>query len=168
MARPTFVQACATYVHRYTLDHVPAHVRKPYAHSELGVVYYAPQYASDWEWYERTRFPGEPGLHGNSRHCESGEGSWPLGKGFLVAPYVKGKPWPALAVKPPPPLAERVAALRLAGYYVNPDGPGRWQGSLLNGVTGRLQCIDYAGSEAAAVGACEVHQAAALVGGADE
>ena len=83
----TFEQACARFVYRFTFDHIPQWARKTHYHSELGQVYYAPSFASDREWYENTLFPGEPGLHGNSAHCETGKQSWPLGQGFLREPF---------------------------------------------------------------------------------
>lgn len=80
--RISFEEACRTYVHRFTMEHVPA-----WAASERpGGTYYAPQYRSDREWYDCTKFPGEKGLPGNSRHCESGKPTWPLGM-FLTQPY---------------------------------------------------------------------------------
>lgn len=83
MARKvTLAQAQAQYPHRFTGDHVPAwalEVRRDGSH-------YAPQFRSDAEWYAATTFPGEPGLHGNSRHCETGAPTWPLGTS-LKAPF---------------------------------------------------------------------------------
>lgn len=88
--RPSFERACAAYVHRFTMDHIPDWARGPMPNGATGgkvaQAFYAPQYASDREWYESTRFPGEPGLHGNNRHCESGPPTWPLGQS-LTQPF---------------------------------------------------------------------------------
>jgi len=85
MPRPSFNQAKARYSHRFTCEHVPAWAREPRPDGR----FYAPQYETCRQWYEATRFPGEPGLHGNSRHCLSGSPTWPLGTA-LDAPYTKG------------------------------------------------------------------------------
>lgn len=110
-ARPlTLAEARARYVHRFTLEHVPAWARVAHDHTELGAVFYAPQYASDAELYALTIFPGEGDLGPRSRYCESGGQTWPLGQGFLTAPYRPGQPAPALAVataKAPPVISER-------------------------------------------------------------
>lgn len=84
MARPTFREACASYVHRFTMEHVPAwaHERR-----EDGT-YYAPQYRSDAEWYANTTFPGEPGHLGGRRHCFTSGETWPLGQS-LPAPFTR-------------------------------------------------------------------------------
>lgn len=77
----TLEQARAQYPHRYTMEHVPAWARRSFR--EAGGTkdtYPAPQYASDAEWYANTVFPGEPGVHGNARYCESKNQTWPLGK----------------------------------------------------------------------------------------
>lgn len=84
-ARPTFEQATSRYVHRFTMEHVPAWAK---ARREDGT-FYAPQYRTDREWYENTTFPGEPGHIGDKRHCYTSNQSWPLGQS-LKAAYVKG------------------------------------------------------------------------------
>jgi hypothetical protein len=85
MPRPiTLQQARANYPYRYTMEHFPAWARKPCGNGK----YYAPQYASDAEWYENTVFPGEGHLHGNCGNCESSGQTWPLGQ-WLDAPYKK-------------------------------------------------------------------------------
>lgn len=81
----SFSDACARYVHRFTMEHVPAWAMQ----RRKDGTFYAPQFRSDREWYETARFPGEPGLHGNANHCESGKPTWPLGQS-LDAPYRKG------------------------------------------------------------------------------
>jgi len=58
MSRPTFVEACARYGHRFTQDHVPAWSRQPFADGTFP----APQFRSDREWYELTIFPRRTGL----------------------------------------------------------------------------------------------------------
>lgn len=77
----TFETAKATFVHRFTLEHVPAWSRKPFGDG----TYPAPQYSSDREWYENTRFNGEDPL-ATSKYCYSSGQTWPLGKA-LSAPY---------------------------------------------------------------------------------
>ena len=76
MARPSFEQACAQYVHRFTLTHVPqwARVARPDGK------YYAPQYRDCREWYENSSFPGERGHLGGRRHCFSTGATWPMGR----------------------------------------------------------------------------------------
>lgn len=79
--RPTLTQARAQYPHRFTCEHVPEWARK----QRTDGTYYAPQYASDAEWYAQTLFPGESPLAGRD-HCYSHSPSWPLGQA-LPAPY---------------------------------------------------------------------------------
>lgn len=83
MPRPTFAQACTAYVHRYTIDHVPAWALKP---CEGNGRYYAPQFASDAEWYANTRFHGEPGHFGRRNECYTSGQTWPRGQ-WLDAPF---------------------------------------------------------------------------------
>lgn len=52
----TFEQAKAQYVHRYTMEHVPAWAREI---NPGNGKYYAPGYSTDLEWYENTEFKGE-------------------------------------------------------------------------------------------------------------
>lgn len=86
MARPlTLKQAQASYPHRFTMEHVPAWA----LHRRSDGTYYAPHYRSDQEWYERTKFPGEAGIHPSVRHCQSDDNTWPLGKA-LDKPYSIG------------------------------------------------------------------------------
>lgn len=70
----SFKDACSRYVHRYTMDHVPEWA-KARAHNGK---FYAPQYASDAEWYACTEFNGE-GEIADSKHCYSSRQTWPLG-----------------------------------------------------------------------------------------
>jgi hypothetical protein len=78
----TFEQAKAQYVYRYTMEHVPAWALRT---SETGK-YYAPQYSTDAEWYDNTRFPGEHEVGAHDGHCMSTNQSWPLGH-WLDAPF---------------------------------------------------------------------------------
>jgi hypothetical protein len=78
----TFEQARATYPHRFTCEHVP---RWALRQRDDGT-FYAPQYRTDSEWYERTTFPGERHLSKRSPYCESSGQSWPLGQS-LPAPF---------------------------------------------------------------------------------
>lgn len=78
----SFEDAKRQFVHRFTMDHVPdwAFKRAPNGR------FYAPQYASDEEWYERTLFKGDDGHDGGSRYCDSRRQTWPLGE-WLDKPY---------------------------------------------------------------------------------
>jgi hypothetical protein len=86
MTRPTFAQAKATYINRFTMEHVPAWALQQ---REDGT-YYAPQFETDAEWYVNTVFPGERGNFTappkGGRYCESRNQTWPLGK-FLAQPF---------------------------------------------------------------------------------
>ena len=82
--RPSFTEACSTYVHRFTQDHIPNWAHKQ---REDGT-YYAPQYRSDEEWYVNTIFPYEPSHWGPKTHCNSQGATWPLGQA-LTNPYTK-------------------------------------------------------------------------------
>lgn len=79
----TFEQAKAQFPNRYTMENVPAHAKVPATNGK----YYAPQYSSDAEWYQRTFFKGESEL-ATARHCYSTCPSWPLGQ-WLDEPYKK-------------------------------------------------------------------------------
>lgn len=84
-ARPTFEQAKAQYVHRFTMEHVPAWARSGAPAGR----YYAPQFRSDAEWYANTLFPGEHhpmAPRKRERHCYTSGQTWPLGR-WLTAPY---------------------------------------------------------------------------------
>lgn len=91
MTRPTFEKAKLQYVHRFTLDHVPAWAREQ---REDGT-YYAPHFASDREWYDNTIFPGEPGHpdnqtgHYRPKSCYTTGQTWPLGQA-LEQPFTRG------------------------------------------------------------------------------
>lgn len=86
----SFEEACAQYVHRFTLDHVPAWAAQPASTGR----YYAPQYRSDREWYELTYFPGEvghPDYPKRTKWCHSPGQTWPLGN-WLTEPYTITQP----------------------------------------------------------------------------
>lgn len=81
-----FDAACRQFSNRFTVEHVPAWARKPAPNGK----FYAPQYASDHEWYERTAFPGEPEHILGKQHggaCDSRHESWPVGQ-WLDAPFI--------------------------------------------------------------------------------
>lgn len=81
-ARPvSFEEACSKYVHRFTMDHVPAWASKPVARS--GGKYPGPHYATDLEWYKNTEFPDRGG---RERYCRSLRQTYPLGK-WLDKPF---------------------------------------------------------------------------------
>lgn len=86
----TLAQAKAQYVHRFTMEHVPAWANEPHLnHDNNTFKYYAPQYKSDKEWYDNTVFPGESDLCIKSDdHCYSSGKTWPLGQ-WLDKPYKK-------------------------------------------------------------------------------
>jgi len=86
MSRPiTLDQAKAQYAQRYTMDHVPPWAKQA---NPTNGKFYAPQYASDAEWYECTMFAGEDGL-ATKRHCYSQCPSWPVGQ-WLDTPFNRG------------------------------------------------------------------------------
>ncbi len=72
---------------RFTMESIP----KWYAQSARryggGDKYYAPQFRSDREWYDNTRFIGEPGHYGSKTNFHSINWSFPLGV-WLDKPYV--------------------------------------------------------------------------------
>lgn len=90
-----FDQACAQYVHRFTMEHVPQWAR---AQREDGT-YYAPQFRSDREWYENTLFPPHEMCHKTDSYT-TGQ-TWPLGQS-LPEPYQIGYKGPGWEYKPYP------------------------------------------------------------------
>ena len=80
--KKSFEQACREYPNRYTMEHVPAWARSPNRNGG----YYAPQFTSDREWYEHTRFRGEEGWIGTGTQCYTSGETWPLGT-WLQQPY---------------------------------------------------------------------------------
>lgn len=82
-ASVTFEQATAQYVHRYTMEHVPAWARTAAPNGK----YYAPQFRTDREWYEHTEFPPHRFSMGKrDTSCYTSGQTWPLGQ-WLDAPY---------------------------------------------------------------------------------
>lgn len=81
--RLSFNEACARFVNRYTAEHVPTFARKM---NPCNGKFYAPQFASDLEWYENTRFYGEPGHIGGRAYCHTTGQTWPLGQ-WLEQPF---------------------------------------------------------------------------------
>lgn len=80
MAKLAFNLACAQYVHRFTMEHVPQWAKLP-----LRGRYYAPQFRTDAEWYANTIFPPDPGCY-NDTDCHTSGMTWPLGQ-WLSFPY---------------------------------------------------------------------------------
>lgn len=90
MRKLSFEAAKAQYVHRFTMEHVPAWSRsRPCDSGGTETRYCAPQYRTDREWFDNTIFPGEGHLSPRSEHCEARNQSWPLGQ-WLDSPYSKG------------------------------------------------------------------------------
>ncbi len=91
MPRPlTLEQAKATYVHRYTMEHVPTWAKGPVGlcrRKEDVKQFYAPQYRTDEEWYERTFFPGEEGCPWDDC-CLTTKATFPLGT-WLDTPFTR-------------------------------------------------------------------------------
>lgn len=79
----TFAEAKAQYIHRFTMEHVPAWARERV--NDTGY-YYAPQFRSDREWYDHTRFYGEAGHFGTRNTCYTSGQTWPLGQ-WLDKPF---------------------------------------------------------------------------------
>ena len=86
-------EALEAYVHRYTAENVPSWSRKPAPNGS----HYAPQYSSDTEWLDKTRFPitrSRQGIRlksGSTIHCESNDPSWPYGQ-WLDRPFTRQTP----------------------------------------------------------------------------
>lgn len=77
MPRPvSFDQAVLKSPHRFTLEHIPAWAD---LQREDGM-YYAPQYSSDREWYERTLFGTERLTDPRTRYMTDFSATWPLGQ----------------------------------------------------------------------------------------
>lgn len=58
--------------------------------------YYAPQFATDREWYDNTAFEGESEL-ADKDHCHTSGQTWPVGQ-WLDQPYTKEPDSEALTV----------------------------------------------------------------------
>ena len=102
----TFDEAKRTYVHRYTMEHKPT-----WANGEVagGRWHYAPQFQSDREWYELSRFNAECIAPSRRPHMETGKPTWPLGE-RLAKPFKVGDPNP-----PSTPRELYTQALTIAG-----------------------------------------------------
>lgn len=92
-----------SYVHRYTLEHVPAWAANPVQLKEAGrevTKYHAPQYRTDEDWLAMHTFAvrkSDRRLDGRATHAEPfhhadnvADRTWPLGL-WLDAPYRKGQ-----------------------------------------------------------------------------
>lgn len=77
----TFEQACSQFTNRITMDHVPTWARTPAPNGK----FYAPQFASDREWFDNTTFPPKNGLR---KYCTTSGQTWPLGQ-WLDRPYAR-------------------------------------------------------------------------------
>lgn len=83
MNRPISIEkAKAKYVHRFTMEHVPQWAKTQTAAGS----FYAPQFSTDKEWYDNTKFPSEPKLTIGSDCYTTGQ-TWPMGQ-WLDKPYV--------------------------------------------------------------------------------
>lgn len=83
----SFEEAKSRYVHRFTMEHIPQWAKGQF--SDGTGRYHAPQFRTDWEWYMATSFPPHKGFL-NGTHCETGQGTWPLGK-WLDKVYEGGR-----------------------------------------------------------------------------
>jgi hypothetical protein len=81
----SFEDAKRQFINRFTMEHVPNWAFKGVREGRE-IKYYAPQYATDQEWYDNTAFPGEPDHDGSRHYCYSRKQSWPLGQ-WLSRPY---------------------------------------------------------------------------------
>lgn len=71
----TFEEAKLKFDQRYTMEHVPQWAHKPMGNG----MFFGPQYRTDREWYENTKFVGEYAA-GQRDACMSCKMSWPLGR----------------------------------------------------------------------------------------
>jgi hypothetical protein len=80
----TFADAVRRYVHRFTMEHTPAWAQQQAPNGS----YYAPQFRTDREWYENTKFPPDnPFANGpQDTSCYTSGQTWPLGQ-WLDVPY---------------------------------------------------------------------------------
>lgn len=86
MTRPiSFEVACSAYLHRFTMEHVPSWSQSPFTTGYDS--YPAPQFRTDREWYEKTKFPKEEGHPGGrGTDCYTSGQTWPMGL-KLSRPY---------------------------------------------------------------------------------
>lgn len=78
----SFEDAKRLYVHRYTMEHVPAWARKQAPNGK----YYAPQFSTDLEWLNSTLFPPYNPMGPRIKDCYTTGQTWPLGQ-WLDEPY---------------------------------------------------------------------------------
>ena len=78
----TFEEAKRTYVHRYTMEHIPAWARQKCDNGK----FYAPQFRTDREWFDATLFP--PNNPFDKRDCHTSGQTWPLGQ-WLDKPFAR-------------------------------------------------------------------------------
>jgi hypothetical protein len=80
MNRPiTFEAAKAQFPHRYTCEHVPTWAKQQAPNGK----WYAPQFATDKQWYDSTKFYGESEFVEKS-HCYTSGQIWPHGQWLLT------------------------------------------------------------------------------------
>lgn len=85
----SFEEAKSRYVNRYTREHVPSWAKsRPCDHGGTESRYYAPQFRTDREWYDNTRFYGELGHIGRKADCFTTGQTWPLGQ-WLNKPFTR-------------------------------------------------------------------------------
>lgn len=77
----SFEDAKRQYVHRFTMEHVPAWSQEQRHDGS----YYAPNYRTDLEWYKATSFPPYQDFPRDT-YCQSQGQTWPLGT-RLDKPY---------------------------------------------------------------------------------
>lgn len=85
----SFNQACAAYIHRFTMEHIPEWAKEQGPDGK----FYAPQYRTDQEWYDNTKFPPH-NPHARSAKDTSAWSTgqtWPLGR-WLDTPYKSPNP----------------------------------------------------------------------------
>jgi hypothetical protein len=91
----SFKEACARYVHRYTLQHIPQWAKSPMPNGK----YCAPQYLTDQEWYDNTLFPPHAlSMSKKDTSCYSNGQTWPLGM-TLEAPLINSKAIASLLIE---------------------------------------------------------------------
>lgn len=84
MTRPTFPEAKRRFVQRFTMEHIPKWALRPCNVDGL-TLYHAPQFKTDREWYDNSKFKGESQL-ADATHCYTTGLTWPLGQ-WLSYPY---------------------------------------------------------------------------------
>lgn len=82
----SFEEAIAIGDSRFTLTHIPPWYATSARRHGVEDKYFAPQFSSDREWYENTKFRGEEGHYGGERNYHSINFSFPLGV-WLDKPY---------------------------------------------------------------------------------